>query len=394
MRLAKSIYNKQGTLLYDRGSTLSDPIIVNIQKFGLLGVLILDAAEPLPPITPEEQKFEQLQTAYMLRLRECLIAISKGGVPTDLPMLVADIQKNFGNINHRVSFSQTIRSSEDYNYKHAVCTAILSTMIAHHLNYTSEAASSLIAAALLADFGYLYVPKNIMNKADSALTSNDLLSIEQYRQKAFALLKPDTNPYGLTPETFTALTEFLKVPRRENPELDITSFSLNTKILMVADKYDRMTAMSINYEPVSSVAALRHLEGGDSIYEAFVVGALASSLSVLPVGQCVELSTHNHGMIVAENPSNMFRPRVLDLSTNKIYDLNNPKLHGILEVKDILTSLDQRYICDEQTLKQFVPDAPLQNMTRRFRIRLANAKKRKAARMSKAASADMNGLSN
>ena len=91
LRLAKQIYNKQGVLLYERGSVLTEQIIASIQNFGLLGVLILEPAEPLPPITDEEREFEQLQTSYMFRLRDCLVAISKGTNPEDFPALISAI---------------------------------------------------------------------------------------------------------------------------------------------------------------------------------------------------------------------------------------------------------------------------------------------------------------
>ena len=390
MRLAKQIYNKQGVLLYERGSVLTEQIITSIQNFGLLGVLILEPAEPLPPISEEEREFEQLQTSYMFRLRDCLIAISKGTNPEDFPALISAIYQKFGTINHRAAFSQTIRSSEDYNYKHSVCLAILSAMTAHQLNFTPEETSNLIAAALLADFGYLYVPKTIMAKRDDDLSSMDLLSIEQYRTKAFHLLQQETNPFGLRDRTFATLTEFLKVPRKENPDLDTSSFNLNTKILMVADKYDRMTAMSLNYEPVTPIKALRHLEACSSLYEPAVVRAFSRALAFLPVGQCVELNTDHQGLVIGENPNDIFRPLVLDFKSNKVLDLDNPNLREVLEVNDLMTSMDMRYICDEETLKQFVPDERLQVMTRRIRLRLERAKKREAARLSRAAAAMIN----
>lgn len=385
MRLAKQIYNKQGVLLYERGSALTEQSIASIQNFGLLGVLILEPAEPLPPISDEEREFEQLQTSYMFRLRDCLVAISKGTNPADFPLLVSDIYQKFGTLNHRAAFSQTIRSSEDYNYKHSVCIAILSAMTAHHLNFTPEESGNLITAALLADFGYLYVPKNIMAKKHDALTSTDLLSIEQYRTKAFHLLQQEKNPYGLTNSTFVTLTEFLKVPRKENPALDTNAFHLHTKILMVADKYDRMTAMSLNDEPVSPIKAMRHMEKNPNLYESAVVRAFSRALAFLPVGQCVELNTDHQGLVIGENPNDIFRPLILDFKSNTILDLDSPKLREVLEVNDLMTSMDMRYICDEETLKQFVPDEQLQVTTRRIRLRLERAKKREAARLSHAA---------
>lgn len=385
MRLAKQIYNKQGVLLYERGLVLTDQIIASVQKFNLLGVMILEPAEPLPPTSAEEQEFEQLQTAYMFRLRDSMIAISKGHAPMDLPALVSDIIRRFGSLDHSVIFSQTIRSAEDYNYKHAVCTSILCAMIAHRLNLPATAMSDLITAALLADFGYLYVPREIMAKHEDELTDVERLSVEQYRAKALQLLRPEENPFELSENTFTTLREFLKVSRKEDPKLTTASFHLNTKILMVADKYDRMTAMSLNYQPKTSVFALRHLQKQDMLYDTSVVSALASSISFLPVGQCVELSSHRCGMILAQTPGDQFHPQVLDLATNVIYDLNSPKLRGVIEVKDLMATMDQRYKFDAQSLAHFKPDVPLQTTTRRIRLRLEKSRKREAAKRARMA---------
>ena len=68
MRLAKPIYNKNGVMLYDRGTKLTMPGINSIQNFGLIGIFILEPAEPLPPFSREDLEFEQNQTIYMFQL--------------------------------------------------------------------------------------------------------------------------------------------------------------------------------------------------------------------------------------------------------------------------------------------------------------------------------------
>ena len=47
MRLAKPIYNKHGVLLYDRDTKLTLAGINSITNFGLIGIFILEDAEPL-----------------------------------------------------------------------------------------------------------------------------------------------------------------------------------------------------------------------------------------------------------------------------------------------------------------------------------------------------------
>ena len=380
MRLAKQIYNKQGVLLYKRGFVLTDQIIAGMQKFGLLGVLVLEPAEPLPPVSEEELEFDQCQTTWMLRLRDSLISISKGRKPEDLPALVHDIMQRFYSLDHAIVFSPTIRSSEDYTYKHSVCTAILCAMLAHGMGFPENAAISLVTAALLSDFGYLYVPKDIMSKPENELSTIDLLTIEQYRNKASGMLKRGEATYGLNESIFFILDEFMKVERKENTQLDISDFHMHTKILMVADKYDRMTAMSLGYEPVSPVQALRHLQGNTKLYEPSIVQALCDALSVLPTGQCVELSSNRYGMILSETPGDQFHPQVLDFATNIVYDLSDPKLRNVIKIEDLMPSMDQRYPFDAQSLKHFAPDPPLQNTTRRIRMRLEKARKREAAK--------------
>ena len=63
MRLARPIYSRKGALLYDRAHVLKDEqSIDNIRNFGLIGVFILEPAEPVPPMTQEDIEFERFQT--------------------------------------------------------------------------------------------------------------------------------------------------------------------------------------------------------------------------------------------------------------------------------------------------------------------------------------------
>ena len=77
MRLAKPIYNRNGVLLYDRNTPITLSSIKNVQNFGLIGIYVLDPAEPLPPMSKEDIEFEQNQTVYLFKLRDCFSQLLK-----------------------------------------------------------------------------------------------------------------------------------------------------------------------------------------------------------------------------------------------------------------------------------------------------------------------------
>ena len=77
MRLAKPIYNRDGVMLYERNSKLTRQGIVSIQNFGLIGVYILEPAEPVPPMSADDIEFERFQAMSIFTIREILDAVTK-----------------------------------------------------------------------------------------------------------------------------------------------------------------------------------------------------------------------------------------------------------------------------------------------------------------------------
>ena len=54
MRLARPIYNNNGVLLFERNSKLTQQGIESIRNFGLIGIFVLEPAEPVPPMTQDD----------------------------------------------------------------------------------------------------------------------------------------------------------------------------------------------------------------------------------------------------------------------------------------------------------------------------------------------------
>lgn len=367
MRLAKPIYNRLGVLLYERNTKLTMQGINSIHKFSLIGIYILEPAEPAPPLTEEEIQFEKFQTVYMFRLRDELTKIANGNPPDKLSSLSKSIIRKFGNLDHKIAFSQNIRSSGDFVYKHGLNVAILCAILSHKLGFAYEEQLALVEAALLYDMGYLYLDADRLTNVDN-VNSDDYKSLCGAREKSYFLLKPKENDYFLPKMTLNVIAEMiLPFNHKDHPKVNTREWSLATQILRVADRFDQMTAMRYGFEPQSEVAAVKYLMQYPNFYHPGVVRALAECIHILPQGACVDLSNGDKAMILESNPENFLQPLVLKFSDNKVYDLSDPKIYEKLQVEDIMKTMDNRISIDEDTLKQFQADEHIIMVANRFR---------------------------
>lgn len=377
MRLAKPIYNKNGVLLYDRNSTLTEPGISSARNFGLVGIYILEPAEPVPPLSREDLEFEQLQTVYIFQLRECLELIDKRKKIEPLPNLLNNLLNHYGTLDHRVNFNQNLRSGEDFMYKHAISTAILVSMISSHLRYDFREQITIATAALLYDIGYSQVPKNILEKGSDALSASDSEVIQHALERGIEPLAMYRNDFEFFPKALALMQAYIYADYPEKlaimPDEELQNM---VQILRVADHFDQMTAMNIGHEPVSEIAAMQKLLAEPDLYDKKVVSALAECIHIVPQAASIDLSTGDKGIVLVENTKDYMRPVILCLKDNQIYDLSQEADFNKVQIIDIMKTMDNRIAIDEETLKQFVPDEKLKELTTRFRERLKEIRER------------------
>ena len=371
MRLAKPIYNKNGVLLYDRNSVLTEPGIISARNFGLVGVYVLEPAEPVPPLSREDLEFEQLQTVYIFQLRECLDLIAKRKRIEPLPKLLNNIIQHYGALDHRVNFNQNLRSSEDFMHKHAISTAILVSMISSRLHYDHQQQITLAAAALLYDIGYSHVPKNILDKGSDTLSTSDREVLQHSLERGLEPLGMYRSDFDFFPRALALMQAYVYADYPEKlaimPDEELQGM---VKILRVADQFDQMTAMNIGHEPVSEISAMKILSADSTRYDKQIVATLAECIHIVPQAANIDLSTGDKGIVLVENTTNYMRPVILRLGDNKIYDLSSEADFRKIQILDIMKTMDNRISVDEETLKQFVPDEKLKELTAHFRERL------------------------
>lgn len=349
MRLARPIYNKNGVMLYERNSKLTTQGIASIKNFGLLGIYVLEPAEPVPPMTAADLEFERFQTMTSFAIKEELLKLvmtKKSGKVKDL---AGKIIHSYGRQDKKINFVQNLRSLEDYTFLHTLNVSILTALITHKLNVMLEEQLEFVITALVHDVGKLTVSKKIQERAVLSQQDKEMVKIAEVAGfdlvgEAFA-----ANP-GIRRNCMQAeriLRDFYL-----GKSLDAKPV-LGAKILMVAETFDTMTAMQLDREPQSEVATLKFLMDNPEIFDERVVDALINSIQFLGAGTSVELNTGEKALVIQGNDENVLKPVVLCFKNNQIMDLSNEFIYGDIEIVDIMKTLDNRYIMDTKTLQSY-----------------------------------------
>ncbi|MBD5544380.1 MAG: HD domain-containing protein [Lachnospiraceae bacterium] len=348
MRLARPIYNRDGVLLYERNSKLTSQGIQSIRNFALIGIFILEPAEPVPPMTEEDIAFERYQAMAVFAVREELAMILQTKKAPKIQVIASNVIKNYGHLDHKINFIQNLRSKEDFVYKHSVNVAILCAMIAHNMNIKPEEQLETVLAALVHDIGKLMVSEGLQEK--EALTEQEKViqqAAETNGHEAIEMVfSANPNIKRICVQSQKALVDFNSGIYSE------TRLVEGAKILMVAELFDSMTAMSVNGVPESEVVAIRLLLERKDVFEQKVVVALIRSINLLRPGLTVELNTGEKGIVITANDEDILYPVVLSFSDNQVLDLSDRNTYGDLEIKDIMKTLDNRHVMDVEFLKE------------------------------------------
>ena len=112
---------------------------------------------------------------------------------------------------------------------------------------------------------------------------------------------------------------------------------------LVANRYDEITAMTLQGTAQSEVKALQELLEHPEVYDPETVRALIRSINILPPGASVELSTGEKALVLNENEESVLRPTVVSFRDNSILNLSLPGNEDI-QIVDVMKTMDNRYI--------------------------------------------------
>ncbi len=349
MRLARPIYSKKGVLLYDRATVLKDQqSIENIKGFGLIGLFVLEPAEPVPPMTQEDIEFERFQTVMYNEIMDELAHMRKTHKQEKFQHIFAEIIKNYGHLRNKVTFQQGLRSNEDYIYKHSLNVAILAAMITHTMNVSTAEQNEAVMAAVVHDIGKMTLDNVLIAK--SRCTPQELAEIDSQEIAGYSIID---DVFALQPNIKRACNQAraMLLDYWKNNIVQTQKTLLSAKVLTVAGIFDKETAVRDQVAPISEVLVIRRMMQRSDVFDPKVVKALIDSLNILVPGVSVELNTGEKALVISKNEDNFLRPTVLSFSDNSIIDLADRNAHGDLEIVDIMKTMDNRYVMDTSKVK-------------------------------------------
>ncbi len=340
MRMARPIFTKDGALLFDRDSKLTEASLNNVKNFGLVGLYVLEPAEPVPPMTEDEIEFERFQTITYHSIQKELDLIVNSKKTQKLNSIVDSISKNYGHQVKKIHFIQSLRSDDDYLYKHVMNTSILSALIGHRLNAKIDDRTLSMTCSLFYDLCPLFLPKDV--HLDTMEEEDRYVVKKKATENGIALIK---EVFLSTPMYYRICNQVHKCKKAVKKGVPLENKPmLAASIIHVASTFDDMTAMSSWSEPVSELVALSYMLDRPLYYDQTVVNALVKSLTILKAGVSVELNTGETALVISENEDNFLRPMILCYQDNAMIDLSNTAMYGDIHIVDIMQKMDNRYV--------------------------------------------------
>ncbi|MDE6743090.1 MAG: HD domain-containing protein [Lachnospiraceae bacterium] len=351
MRLARPIFNKKGVMLYERDTKLTPQGISSVRNFELIGIYVLEPAEPLPPMTEDDREFERFQTMSVFVLQEIIENILNGEAPQKLNQLSQEILAKFSVKDEKFTFMQNLRSRQDMVYKHSLNVAILAAAIAGKMNISLARQRSIVMTALLHDIGRLKLSENIAQKSVADLTEEEKETVFLCLENGYLMLKDNGNiNHEVLRNTQTFIKTLREIKTLEAGKM-LTKNNLETEILKVAYYFDELTAMKYGEEPQSDIAAYQYLKHPKNQMNSQVVKVLSQVIHLVPPGCSVQFTNGEKGIVLTENDDDILRPFVLNFSSNQIYNLADGKTFEQFQIKDVLKTLDNRYLMVDEYQK-------------------------------------------
>jgi len=223
-----------------------------------------------------------------------------------------------------------LKKYDNYTFTHMVNVSALAMAQARALNVDGTLLREFGFAALMHDIGKVNTPLEVLNKPDK-LTKDEFDVMKRHVIDGAHILRRTPEMPALAP--IVAFEHHLKQDLSGYPE-NIGSRKLNlcTMIVSIADVFDALRS-NRPYRQGLATARIRAIMGeqGNPAFNQVLLKRFVNLMGLFPVGNLVRLNTEELAVVIAEHPSDPFRPQVKIIADEKGAMLEEPVLSNTWE---------------------------------------------------------------
>ena len=338
MKIDQVIEDRMGRNLVVCGSILDDYIIESLLKLGIMSVYIQDGDD-----TPEDnilspaaaQKDEQLRTSdpSKVTLSDSVKKRVSEGIQfvynnTGSDKFVEAVDSITEDLMHAITQNNAIaidisslKTSDEYTFKHSVDVATISMILAKHLNMSKQEIYEIGITGLLHDIGKTQIPPDILNKPGQ-LDDAEFDIMKRHALYGYRMLN-SRNEFN-NAICLGVLQHHEKVNGAGYPlGFESNQICPYAKILSVADIYDALVTERPYKAAYTQREAVEMIMSMTGELDITAMKAFLESMILYPVDSIVELSNGEKARVVKNNFHYILRPTVVGIKSGKVYDLRN-----------------------------------------------------------------------
>jgi putative nucleotidyltransferase with HDIG domain len=324
--LNADIYNEEGILLLGTGKILTvkdiDLLLTNnvfqiavkepVHTQKSIDNIAPDILEDIDIAWSYEPEMAKVYKETLSQMKRLFTDIEYGQQPNIQEIITQFSPLVKHTLEHRYTLHplHTLKSKDEYTYRHSIHVGLLSAVIARLLGLPDKVCMEVGEAGLFHDIGKLRIPGEILNKP-GALTEAEQEMMRQHTQIGYAMMRK--LPHLPKSIADAALLHHERLDGSGYPfGLKQENIPFTVQIVSVADQFDALVS-NRSYRPKVSPFEAAHV-----LWEAQFEGTMNPAI-VTPfvmyisqsyVGSRVRLSTGEEGVIVRYHPQEPLRPLV------------------------------------------------------------------------------------
>ena len=313
MIIARDLYSTAGIILLRAGNPLKASYIDTLKKQGYRGCYIDDDISKDIKIKDAISVPARNEAAIMVYEVFSKANFDKNTIQNQLlesiEDVLEDIVEQIMSNRDAVISVMSLKSFDDYTYKHCVDVGVLSILIGKEMGMLRSQLVELGKAAFFHDIGKKFISQSLLFKPDK-LTPKEIEDVRRHPQLGHDFLKDNLNMSQRICDV--ALYHHEHYDGNGYPNgISGTDIPLFARIVAVADSYDAITSVRPYKDAVIASEAYEHIMASSSSqFDPAIVNCFCKKIAPFPVGVTVKLSDGRIAIVKENNPNLMTRPIV------------------------------------------------------------------------------------